>query len=350
MNRSAISLLSAFTKASKPVQMNVARFSTKNVARTFIRTPITRVIPQMKQLPFGNIRSYNNEEGGQRRKQFRQEAPLTTNILLVRAPVGVDIQAALGNFGVVENGVNTFETGSTPYIFVEFNSAEDATRALRFIRSRSKNPSSEIANTSASPSSAEEIETLRQQSQKPSTVAVLPKVPFYFTEADLKEVFPGFKFTSLSVGHGKGYVKFATPEEADKFVAQSGVATIGKYPVAIYKSISFDMDKHAKNPVVTVKIRGHPAETTEEEIREFLSGLNVTRVVMNAVEIPGGRVISEVYVTFPDSQSVDAAVAKDREKIGSRWVSVRRSSNKEIRKALERKRQQENSYGGSDQE
>jgi hypothetical protein len=102
-----------------------------------------------------------------------------------------------------------------------------------------------------------------------------------------------------------------------------GVATIGKYPVAIYKSISFDMDKHAKNPVVTVKIRGHPAETTEEEIREFLSGLNVTRVVMNAVEIPGGRVISEVYVTFPDSQSVDAAVAKDREKIGSRWVSVR---------------------------
>jgi hypothetical protein len=54
MNRSAISLLSAFTKASKPVQMNVARFSTKNVARTFIRTPITRVIPQMKQLPFGD--------------------------------------------------------------------------------------------------------------------------------------------------------------------------------------------------------------------------------------------------------------------------------------------------------
>jgi len=341
MNRNAISLLSAFTKASKPVQMNVARFSTKNVARTFIKTPVTRVMPQIQiQSPFGFVRSYG-EEGGQRKRQFRQEAPLTTNVLLVRAPVGVDIQTALGNFGVVENGVHTFETGSTPYIFVEFNSAEDATRALRFIRSRSKNPSSEVANTSVVPSSAEEIEALRKQSSQPSNVAVLPKIPFYFSEADLKEVFPGFEFASISVGHGKAYVKFNTPEEADKFVAQAGVATIGKYPVSIYKSIPFDMEKHQKTPVNTIKIRGHPAETTEDDIRSFLEGLAITRVFMNTVEIPGGRSVSEVYVTFNDPSHVESAVSKDKEKIGSRWVSIRRSSQKELRKTLERKRQQE---------
>lgn len=342
MNRSAISLISAFTKASKPVQMNFARYSTRNVVKSFIRSPVTRVMPQIQiQAPFGFVRSFSEEQQG-RKRSFKQDPPLTTNILLVRAPVGLDIQAALGNFGIVENGVHSFETGATPYVFVEFNSAEDATRALRFIRSRSKNPSSEVANVSASPSSAEDIEALRQQSSKPSHVAVLPKIPFAFTVAELKEVFPGFNFAGVSIGHGKAYVKFNTAEEADKFVAQAGSATIGKYPVAIYKSIQFEMDKHAKNPVNTVKIRGHPTETTEDEIRAFLEGLSVSRVLMNSIEIPGGRVVSEVYVTFSDPSHVDAAVDKDRQKIGSRWVSVRRSSGKEIRKSLERKREQEN--------
>jgi len=352
MNRSAINLLSVFTKASKPVQMNVARFATKSVPRTLITQQITRAVPKI-QSPFGLVRFYGEERqpnrGGANRRNFKQDPPLTTNVLLIRAPVGVDVQSALSSFGIVENGVHTFETGSSPYIFIEFNSTEDATRAIRFIRSRSRNPSSEIGNTTASPSSAEEIEQLRQQSSKPSSVAVLPKVPFYFTEADLKEVFPNFNFASASVGHGKAYVKFNTPEEADKFIEQAGIATIGKYPVNIYKSIDFDMQRHSRVPVTTVKIRGAPSETTEDDVRAFLEGLNVNRVVMSSVEINGGRVINEIYVTFGDTQSVDAAVAKDREKIGSRWVSVRRSSQKEVRKSLERKREQENSYRDNEQ-
>lgn len=336
MNR-GIKLFSSVTKASKPVQMNVARFSARKIVAKSM-TQMTK--PIQFQSTFGMVRSFNEETP--KKRQFKQDPPLTTNVLLVRAPVGVDIQSALANFGVVENGVHSFETGATPFTFIEFNSAEDATRAMRFIRNRSKNPSSEVANTSVTPSSAEEIEALRTQSSQPSAVCVIPKVPFSFNEALLAEVFPQFNFAEVSVGHGKAYVKFNTPAEADKFVAEAGNATIGKYPVAIFKSIPFEMNKHKQNPVNTVKVRGQPAETTEDEIREFFDGLSVGRVSMHNVEIPGGRTVTEVYVTFNDPADVNAAIEKDRQKIGSRWVNVRISSVKEIRRTLQRKRDQEN--------
>nr|BAJ99585.1 predicted protein [Hordeum vulgare subsp. vulgare] len=337
MNRS-IKLLSSVTKASKPVQMNVARFSgRKIVAQSIMRTQFTSKI----QTPFGFVRHFNDEEP--RKRTFKQDPPLTTNVLLVRAPVGVDIQSALANFGVVENGVHTFETGATPFTFVEFNSAEDATRALRFIRSRSKNPSSEVANTSVAASSAEEIEALRTQSSTPSTVVVLPKIPFAFTESQLAEVFPGYQFADVSVGHGKAYIKLSPAQEADKFLADAASATIGKYSVNAFKSIQFDMDKHKKTPVNTVKVKGQPAETTEDEIREFFEGLSVGKISMHSLEIPNGRTVTEVFVTFNDPADVNAALEKDRQKIGSRWVSIKRSSAKEVRKLIQRKRDQENS-------
>lgn len=339
MNRS-ISLISTVTKAAKPVQMNVARFSgRKIVAQSMMKTQFTKAMPKI-QSPFGFVRSFNDEEP--RKRNFKQEAPLTTNVLLVRAPVGVDIQSALANFGVVENGVHTFETGATPFTFIEFNSAEDATRALRFIRSRSKNPSSEVANTSVIASSAEEIEALRAQSSQPSNVAVIPRVPYAFTESQLSEIFPGFQFADVSVGHGKAFLKFKTAEEADRFVAEAGNAMLGKHNVSAYKAIQFDMDKHKKNPVNTVKVKGQPAETTEDEIREFFEGLSVGRVSMHTVDLASGRTVTEVFVTFNDPADVNAALEKDRQKIGNRWVNVRRSSTREVKRMIQRKREQEN--------
>jgi len=317
--------------------MNVARFSGRNAVAKSV-TQFTKYMPQF-QSTFGMVRAFNEETP--KKRQFKQDPPLSTNVLLVRAPIGVDIQAALANFGVVENGVHSFETGATPFTFIEFNSAEDATRAMRFIRNRSKNPSSEVANTSVTPSSAEEIEALRVQSAQPSTVCVLPKIPFAFTESLLSEVFPNYNFADVSVGHGKAYVKFNSAAEADKFLSEAGNATIGKYPVAIFKAIQFEMDKHKANPVNTVKVRGQPAETTEDEVRAFFDGLSVGRVSMHTIEIPGGRTVTEVYVTFNDPADVNAALEKDRQKIGSRWVNVKVSSIKEIRRTVTRKREQE---------
>jgi len=318
-------------------------FSTKKNVKV---TPITKMFAPIKP-QFVGIRQFS-EQAERPRKRWggeREEKPLETNILLLRVPVGVDISSALSSFGVVENGVTTFDTGSSPYVFVEFASNEDATRAQRFIRSKGKNPSSDLASTSSTPSSLADIETLRKQTAKPSTTAIVPKVPYSFSEADFKEAFPGYKFTNVSVGHGKAYAQFATVEELEKFLQQSGVATIGKYPVNIYKSIGFDMDRHAKQPVNTVKIRGASAETTEEDIRSFLDGLNVTRVSSFTHEIPGGRLVTEFYAQFGDTASLESALGKDREKIGSRWVSVKRSSVKEIRRAITKKKEQEGSYG-----
>lgn len=98
---------------------------------------------------------------------------------------------------------------------------------------------------------------------------------------------------------------------------------LGKHNVAAYKAIQFDMDKHKKNPVNTVKVKGQPAETTEDEIREFFEGLSVGRVSMHTVDLASGRTVTEVFVTFNDPADVNAALEKDRQKIGNRWVNVR---------------------------
>ena len=131
-------------------------------------------------------------------------------------------------------------------------------------------------------------------------------------------------------------MKFKTAEEADRFVAEAGKklkerqinnlkgnAMLGKHNVAAYKAIQFDMDKHKKNPVNTVKVKGQPAETTEDEIREFFEGLSVGRVSMHTVDLASGRTVTEVFVTFNDPADVNAALEKDRQKIGNRWVNVR---------------------------
>jgi hypothetical protein len=341
----AVSLINSVKIASKAKPMIVARsFITKKSV-----TPITKTFNPINSQISG-IRQFSEERGPRKRWGDREEKPLDTNVLLLRVPVGVDISSALASFGVVENGVTTFDTGASPYVFVEFASNEDATRAQKFIRSKARNPASDLSSTSAIPSSLTDIETLRKQSSKPTTTAVVPKVPFYFGEADFKEAFPGFKFTNLVVGHGKAYVEFATVEELEKFVEQSGVATIGKYPVNIYKSIGFDMERHAKQPVTTIKIRGASSDTTEEDVRSFLDGLNVTRVSPFSHEIPGGRLITEFYVTLGDTQSVEAALGKDREKIGSRWVSVKRSSPREIKRAITKKKEAEGANFGDNVE
>ncbi|KAF0294001.1 Heterogeneous nuclear ribonucleoprotein F [Amphibalanus amphitrite] len=82
-----------------------------------------------------------------------------------------------------------------------------------------------------------------------------------------------------------------------------------------------------------LRLRGLPYSCSKEEIANFFSGLEV---VPNGITIPldgQGRSSGEAYVQFVNREVAERAMAKNKEKIGHRYIEIFRSSLSEVRSA-----------------
>jgi len=79
-----------------------------------------------------------------------------------------------------------------------------------------------------------------------------------------------------------------------------------------------------------VRIRGLPFRSSESDIVAFFQGLPVTRSLV--VQI-GGRPSGEAYVEFRDASGVQAALQRNRQLMGSRYIEVFPASKGEMESA-----------------
>eukprot|EP01062_Namystynia_karyoxenos_P024233 TRINITY_DN19422_c0_g2_i1.p2 TRINITY_DN19422_c0_g2~~TRINITY_DN19422_c0_g2_i1.p2 ORF type:complete len:400 (+),score=118.94 TRINITY_DN19422_c0_g2_i1:67-1200(+) len=112
--------------------------------------------------------------------------------------------------------------------------------------------------------------------------------------------------------------------------SKSGLATLGTNPV-----VPGD---------VVVKCRGLPFNSTEEDLHQFFSGMSITPDGINITLGTDGRPNGEAYVQFETAADLQAALAKDRQLLGTRYVEVYRSSLVEMQGGPAPQR--EPNYGG----
>ncbi|CAG9120608.1 unnamed protein product [Plutella xylostella] len=93
----------------------------------------------------------------------------------------------------------------------------------------------------------------------------------------------------------------------------------------------FEAPGNISDEMGVVKLRGLPFGCSKEEIVQFFNGL---RVAPNGVHLlcdQSGRASGEAFVHFVDKPTAQEALAKDREKIGHRYIEVFLSSAEEVR-------------------
>ncbi|VDK88319.1 unnamed protein product [Litomosoides sigmodontis] len=175
-------------------------------------------------------------------------------------------------------------------------------------------------------------------------------LPFSAKEDDVRSFLQGlevrsvtFTLTSMGRASGECYVELAdkaAAEEAKRFdkremnnryievfnVTESEVVWMTRHNV-IRKG-----DQDAPYNFV-VRLRGIPFSATNDDVKEFFSGLEVADVVIDK-EL-GGRPSGEAFVRFASKQHAEMALERNRNNMGSRYVEVFRSSGDELEKSRE---------------
>jgi len=87
-----------------------------------------------------------------------------------------------------------------------------------------------------------------------------------------------------------------------------------------------------------VRLRGLPFNAQPDLILQFFQGLDIPKGAMGVHMVvgPNGRPNGEAFVEFGSEESADAALQKDRQTIGSRYVEVFRSTPEQMTLALQR--------------
>lgn len=77
-----------------------------------------------------------------------------------------------------------------------------------------------------------------------------------------------------------------------------------------------------------VRLRGLPFNTTQESVMQFFQGFQIPNGMMGIHMVlgPNGRPNGEAFVEFGAEEVADAALSKDRQTIGTRYVEVFRAT------------------------
>ncbi|XP_026759661.1 heterogeneous nuclear ribonucleoprotein H-like [Galleria mellonella] len=97
-----------------------------------------------------------------------------------------------------------------------------------------------------------------------------------------------------------------------------------------------------------IKLRGLPFSTTVENVLDFLNGVNVVngKEGIHMTEVRPGRPSGECFVEVETQEDVDAALKKDKENMGKRYIEVFSTDRQDMEWALNAMRQNENGFGG----
>ncbi|CAG9538533.1 unnamed protein product [Cercopithifilaria johnstoni] len=192
--------------------------------------------------------------------------------------------------------------------------------------------------------------TDKERDSNTSNYIRLRGLPFSAKEDDVRAFLEGlevrsvtFTLTSMGRASGECYVELAdkaAAEEAKRFDKQE----MNNRYIEVFNVTESEVVWMTRHNVIrkgdqdapynfVVRLRGIPFSATNDDVKDFFSGLEVADVVIDK-EL-GGRPSGEAFVRFASKQHAEMALERNRNNMGSRYVEVFRSSGDELEKSRE---------------
>ncbi|KAL4002420.1 RNA recognition motif family protein [Acanthocheilonema viteae] len=192
--------------------------------------------------------------------------------------------------------------------------------------------------------------TNKEIDPKTSNYIRLRGLPFSAKEDDVRAFLEGlevrsvtFTLTSMGRASGECYVELVdkiAAAEAKRFDKQE----MNNRYIEVFNVTESEVVWMTRHNVIrrgdqdapynfVVRLRGIPFSATNDDVKEFFSGLEVADVVIDK-EL-GGRPSGEAFVRFASKQHAEMALERNRNNMGSRYVEVFRSSGDELEKSRE---------------
>ncbi|CAB3409550.1 unnamed protein product [Caenorhabditis bovis] len=168
-------------------------------------------------------------------------------------------------------------------------------------------------------------------------------LPFSATDQEIHEFFTGLnvrsvKFTTGYDGRpsGEAYVEFPTREQGERALDYNRKeinrryievfeVTENEYTFAVSRLNDVDDDK-------VIRMRGLPWSATEQDINQFLEGLETEEIVFGSTGGPRSRPSGDAFVKFRSADDAKKAMGYNKRTLGSRYVEIFKSSVLEFNK------------------
>jgi len=206
----------------------------------------------------------------------------------------------------------------------------------------------------------EGIGAKRPRKTGPRFVARLRGLPWGSTKEQIVEFFSGIELEECHIimnldgrASGEGIVEVGSEEDL-KQVLSKNREKLGNRYIDVRKSTASDIEwalqrlgemgvmaiggggLEIENPDNSVvRLRGLPYSATEEEIEEFLMKVDVKAARVHIIREAGvGRPSGNAYVEVANADDAKKALTLDRESLGSRYIEMYKSTQKELKGSL----------------
>ncbi|KAI1900368.1 hypothetical protein AGOR_G00049240 [Albula goreensis] len=157
----------------------------------------------------------------------------------------------------------------------------------------------------------------------------------FFSECRIHGGVNGIHFTENRRGkpNGGAVIELEHKEDIPKALERHRQYLGSRY-VEVYEVTNSEAEKILKNMVPhqdgVVRLQGVPFSSTEKEIAQFFSGLEIVPNGVTLVKDKLGRHTGDAFVEFASQEIADQALLKDRELISNRYIQVFSSRKSEV--------------------
>lgn len=318
----------AFTPLQTAFQLKAMKFSTEESDSNDQRRRRNR--DERRPREFNNNRENNNRQFNNDRFKPRRETQHKNVLIGSRADVtDEDISRIFGNI-TPNNVVRQKGPNGENYTSLTF---EDASTAGKAIAKLVESKKTDFRFGNFRNISDSDLQNIQNEVTQPSSYVKFSRLPFSFGTEDLKNLLGEYSIEDASVGQTMGVVKCSTPEEAARLVSEKNgtVSNVRGIRLSVSLALPSDLDFAKSTQSKFVRVRNIPSDSKYTDIKEFFGELNPTRVKMIYSNRPESE--GEVFGAIAEFSSVEdaeKALEKTQSKLGSRVISVTRSSKKEL--------------------
>ncbi|GAB4835223.1 hypothetical protein Ancab_000132 [Ancistrocladus abbreviatus] len=157
----------------------------------------------------------------------------------------------------------------------------------------------------------------------------------FFKDFVLSEDKVHITYNSEGRPSGEAFVEFAGPEDSSVAMSKDRM-TLGSRYIELFPSSQQEMEEAVARgrradseggrdpPAHTgvLRLRGLPFSAGKEDIMEFFKDFVLSEDCIHITFNPDGRPTGEAFVKFTSSEDSEAAMAKDRKTLGSRYIEL----------------------------
>ncbi|XP_041792466.1 G-rich sequence factor 1 [Chelmon rostratus] len=159
----------------------------------------------------------------------------------------------------------------------------------------------------------------------------------FFSECRIRDGVNGIHLTGNWLGKLSGIAFIEMEHEEDvRKALEKHRQYLGRRYVEVNEVTNRDAEAVLKKTIqapdddAVVRLRGLPFSSTEADIVQFFSGLDIVENGITIVTDYGGKNSGQAFVQFSSQKAADEALQRDREIMGNRYIEVFPSRSEEI--------------------